>query len=136
MHSVKLGSAEKEGGGTGEANHHIFKALITSTLLPCVVNGFSGARSGGSALFIPPTYSVFFFSFCHSRACVINLLSADANRTPQFFFFNVTGARWRQLNFCFGKLVLSFLQMLKLLSQFVCKKKDPARPIVLVHVSL
>lgn len=86
VHSVKLGSADKEGGGTGEANHHIFKALITSTLLPCVVNGFSGARSGGSALFIPPTYSVFFFSFCHSRACVINLLSADANRTPQFFF--------------------------------------------------
>lgn len=52
------------------------------------------------------------------------------------FFFNVTGARWRQLNFCFGKLLLSFLQMFKLLSQFVCKKKDPARPIVLVHVRL
>lgn len=44
-------------------NLHISKALITSTLLPCVLDGFSGVGSGGSALSNPPTYSMFLLSF-------------------------------------------------------------------------
>ncbi len=54
---------EKRGGGALHEAHHISRALITSTLLPCVLDGFSGVRSGGSALSIPPTFSMFFFSF-------------------------------------------------------------------------
>lgn len=56
------------------------KALITLTLLPCALDGFLGARSGGSALSIPPTHSMFFLSFV-TAGLVINLMSAHANRT-------------------------------------------------------
>ena len=58
MRFGKCGAAVKKG-----ETHQISGALITSTLLPCVLDGFSGARSGGSALSIPPTNSMFSLSF-------------------------------------------------------------------------
>lgn len=54
---------ESGGGGAIHETHHISTALITSTLLPCVSDGFWEVGSGGSALSIPPTYSMFSLSF-------------------------------------------------------------------------
>lgn len=86
---------KKRGGGAVHETHHISRALITSTLLPCVLDGFSGVRSRGSALSIPPTCSMFFFFLlCHSRTCVINLLSAHANRTL-WSLFSLAGSSFQ-----------------------------------------
>lgn len=59
----KKNQQKTEGGGAVHETHHISRALITSTLLPCVLDGFSGVGSGGSALSIPPTSSMFSLSF-------------------------------------------------------------------------
>lgn len=57
----EMSCCSEGGGGAVHKSHHIHRPLITSTLLPCVLDGFSGARSGGSAL-SPPSYQLCSFS--------------------------------------------------------------------------
>lgn len=77
--------------------HHISRALITSSLLPCVLDGFSGVRSGGSALSIPPAYSMFFFSFVTAGPVLLTfcLLMQIGRYSPSCLSLE---ARFRQLS--------------------------------------
>lgn len=108
--------------------HHISRALITSSLLPCVLDGFSGVRSGGSALSIPPAYSMFFFSFVTAGPVLLTfcLLMQIGRYSPSCLSLE---ARFRQLSSLL-KLSTSCFLLQKILPRSAgiwSRRKKPTR---------
>lgn len=67
----------KKGGDDVHRTHHISRALITSVPLPLCLRW----RKWRISTFHPSYLLYVLFLLCHSRARVINLLSAQAHRT-------------------------------------------------------